>query len=178
MVNRFVAIFLVLSLLAPLATTLAVLHLRKREIRREVKERMMAGLSDHDLVRIAVHRKEATKVLRWEHAHEFEYGDVMYDVVRQKSTPDSLVYWCWEDRAESQVNRQLDKAVAGIQEQDPAKKEHESRFHSFLKSLWIIQDRIRQVLFGQPCKKTTRSSPEALLTGVANRLFQPPQTHR
>ena len=177
MVNRFVAIFLLLSLLAPLAVTIGILQHRKREVRHEVKERMLAGLSDQDLVQIKVHRKDAHRLLDWEHEGEFEYEGVMYDIVRRQSTPDSLVYWCWEDRAETRLNDDLQRAIAMGQEQDPAQKDQQSKFQSFLKSLWIMQGHVRWLVERFFSSSAKDQGPESLLSGAISSLLHPPRHH-
>lgn len=58
-----------------------------------------------DLVLLKFTFNETQSLLKWEHSKEFEFNGIMYDIIRSESKNDSIFYWCWEDREETELNK-------------------------------------------------------------------------
>ena len=65
----------------------------------------------------------------------------MYDVVEQNDKGDSIIYLCWKDDEESELNKELDLLVIKIFDNDPYQKEHSNKLVSFYKKLFFEQIR-------------------------------------
>ncbi|PTB91022.1 hypothetical protein C9994_16285, partial [Marivirga lumbricoides] len=106
----FASISLFIILFAPGLITYSWLSHQKRAVKHEVKWKMIAGMDKNELVLLKFTSEEA-KVLKWEHAKEFEYQNEMYDVVEQQTIGDTTYYWCWWDHEETALNKQLSLLV-------------------------------------------------------------------
>jgi adenosine deaminase len=115
--------------------TKAILLHRKSEIREAMKERIMAGVGQNEMVQLRFSLHDAKTQLAWEHSKDFEYRYDMYDVVKSEQWADSVTYWCIHDKAEAQINRQLE-TLAAATGSDPQQQTSLDHFFSFLKSLF------------------------------------------
>ncbi len=131
------AIFLLIVSLYPYLGTKAILLLRKGVVREQVKERILAGVGQNELAQLRFSNEAAQSELRWEHSKEFEYKGEMYDVVRSEQRADSVTYWCIHDRAETEINRQLDRLTDQETSKDPQRKAIFTDFFQFLKTLFF-----------------------------------------
>lgn len=134
--RKLPGILLLFCLAAPLIGTYAGLRLEKYRIKKEVKKRLLAGLPDSELVFFKFSKDGSNTLLRWEHAEEFEYRGEMYDVVRQSVGNDTVLFWCWHDRAETRINRDLRQLIAKFQANDPGRHENERRLLCFFLTLF------------------------------------------
>jgi hypothetical protein len=85
---------------------------RKAIVRKEVRERIIAGIEANRLVVFKFKKGEADPLLRWEHSGEFEYDGRMYDVVETWTQGDAVYYRCWRDEEETRLNSRLKETVA------------------------------------------------------------------
>ena len=118
-----------------MGTKVILLH-RKSEIREVMKARIMAGVGQNEMVQLTFSLQDTKTQLEWEHSREFEYRGEMYDVVKSEQRADSVTYWCIHDKAETQINRQLETLTAAATGSDPQHQASLSNFFSFLKSLF------------------------------------------
>ncbi len=130
------SILLILSLAVPFGGSFIVLQFQKQLIKKEIKNRIISGMDRNDLVVLKFTKSESENKLKWEESKEFEYGGEMYDVVESESNGDTITYWCWLDRAETKLNRQLNDLSARAAEQNPWNKENLRRITTFLQSLY------------------------------------------
>jgi len=93
----------------PVVGVLAWLHCKKTGVRKEVSERMAAGIEKDQLVVLKFSKEEARTLLRWENAGEFELNNEMYDVAETQTLGDTIFYWCWPDEKETRLNRRLEE---------------------------------------------------------------------
>lgn len=112
------------------------LQYEKMLVRKAVKRQLLAGMENTDLVFLKFTQEGAQTLLRWEHAHEFEYQGQMYDIVRSETLGDSIFYHCYWDRAESKLNQQIKSLVAQTLEKDPVNQENQLKLIHFYKSLY------------------------------------------
>lgn len=117
--KRTVAVILFFCLLAPYIGTVTLFHAARERVRSEVKRKLIQGADRKELVRISLPTRELNTRLRWIHEREFELENTMFDVVERKVTGDSTHLLCWNDHAETGINRQLTRLIASAAREDP-----------------------------------------------------------
>jgi hypothetical protein len=135
--SRFFVLGLLFTLLAPALGGLGWLHFQKKTLKKELKQQLLAGLPGHLLVELAFSQPDAKSQLRWEHAQEFEFQGRMYDVVRAEMRGDSLVYHCFEDHAETALNRQIRTLIAKSLHTDPGSQREKEQWSRFFRTLYF-----------------------------------------
>lgn len=113
-----------------------MLQIQIQQVRREVKDEVIAGMSKEELVLLTFAEKEKHTQLDWEHATEFEYKGKMYDVVETKSIGDTTYYWVWCDDKETTLNQKINQLVYLALGSNPKNQENQKRLHHFFKSLY------------------------------------------
>ncbi|MBO0359539.1 hypothetical protein J0X19_16385 [Hymenobacter sp. BT186] len=111
---KHLAAFLLLAVfLYNLVGVYPVAMWQQHQLRREAERMRHAALPDEALVRIVVARQpeKAAPLIHWQEEHEFSYRGQLYDVVRQRATPDSVTYFCWHDHDEEKLLAGLTKHV-------------------------------------------------------------------
>lgn len=120
-----------------LISVVGLLHLQKRQIRKEVKTKLLAATSSDELVHLFVPKNQIQSVLIWEHDHEFEYQGEMYDVVETIEHKEAIEYVCWWDHEETAINKKLQALVALYKGKHPTEKEKEARVLCFFKAFFF-----------------------------------------
>lgn len=138
--KQFVSIALTIALLVPATGTLLWLYWQKLQVREAVKEQMIEGMDEQELVWLKFTEAEAHSELHWEHSREFEYRGQMYDVVRTEVKGDTTYYLCWPDAAETELNRQLEEAIAQHTGANPGESIPYQRLFDFFQSLYYHPD--------------------------------------
>lgn len=128
---------LLLILVAPALVTFGWLHYRKSIEKHSVKERMIEGINKNELVQFRFTKTDLKTKLDWKHPREFEYNDRMYDIVETETYGDTVIYWCWQDDKETQLNRQIGHLVTKVLDADPEKREKQDRMLSFFSMLFF-----------------------------------------
>ena len=88
-----------------------MLSYERGQIKRSIKRKLMHSVNKSELVLLKFTPEESEKMLRWEHSKEFEYKGEMYDVVETRIEDGFIYYWCWEDKEETVLNRELERLV-------------------------------------------------------------------
>ncbi|HPF12371.1 MAG TPA: hypothetical protein PKW08_13270 [Flavobacteriaceae bacterium] len=92
-----------LALLLAFTFNLGGYHLlvkvEQRQLRREVKQRIRAGVSESDLVRIEI-TSDNNKALQWKDRNEFYFQGELYDIVRTEHNGSHTVYHVLPDEKE------------------------------------------------------------------------------
>jgi len=135
--KKYIGIFLLLCLLLPSAGTYVWLTFHKKNLKKEVKRKLIAGIDKEELVLLQFSKAEVEQKLRWEHSKEFEYKGHMYDVVKTKTTNDSISYWCWWDYKETKLNKKLNKIFLGVLEEESEPEEKQKRLTNFYRNLYF-----------------------------------------
>ncbi|MBN2265125.1 MAG: hypothetical protein JW775_04845 [Candidatus Aminicenantes bacterium] len=91
----------------PIGGAFTWLHCRREGVKKEVREHIIAGVREDDLVLLRFSEEESRTRLRWEHAREFEYDGQMYDIVDTWTVGETVYYRCWWDREETRLNQRL-----------------------------------------------------------------------
>lgn len=110
--------------------------IRQQAIKTEVKNRILQGLSDEELVTLVFHNSYVDHQLTWKEEHEFLFEGQMYDVVKSWSDQDSVYYQCWPDQKESEVRQSWLCQYKEVSDRDPQKQQHKNRVLEFEKSLF------------------------------------------
>lgn len=131
------SITLFLSMVAPFAASYMLLHYQKKQVKRDVKWKMISDIDKDELVLLKLSKNEQLTQLHWKHAREFSYKGEMYDIVYTKNTSDSCYYWCWWDHEETKLNKQLKNLVRQVLSHHPLKKDGEKKLLSFYHDLFF-----------------------------------------
>jgi len=154
-----ISIFLFFCLVAPIAVTFTWLHSQKKQVRKEVKWKMIAGLDKEELVLLKFTKAESQTELCWKHSKEFEYSDQMYDIVDRDIMGDTIYYWCWWDHEETSLNKKLKELVAFALGNDTKSQDTQKRLANFLKSLFHSKTSSWELIV---CKTEQETTPYIL----------------
>ncbi|MCB0750811.1 MAG: hypothetical protein KDC52_05005 [Ignavibacteriae bacterium] len=136
MKHKPISIFLLFCLVLPIPATYVYFQFQKRQIKKEIKEKIITTIHKEQLVTLKFTKEEAQKELKWEHSKEFEYKGNMYDVVSVEIKDHIIYYYCWPDDDESELNKKIDEVLAYASGKDSQKKENRERLINFFKSLF------------------------------------------
>lgn len=153
MTNKITSVFLLLCLLAPGPLVYSWLEYQKKKVRKSVKWKMIEGIDKEELVLLKFTPEQEGEHLNWKHSKEFEYAGEMYDIVEQFSRNDTNFYYCWQDREETKLNKQLNQLIAGMSETDPQKNNSKNQWAQFFKSLYRSEP--NPIAPSAPTEKTT-----------------------
>lgn len=128
---------MLISFVAPLAASFAILQFQKYQIKKNVKERIIAQMDVEELVLLKFSDDEKQTLLFWENSKEFEFKDQMYDVVKTEVKNGITYYYCWPDDQETKLNKQLDELVAFTVGNNPNHNNDQKNLSLFLKSLYF-----------------------------------------
>lgn len=136
---RVYSILLLICFVAPLATSYFVLQWQKKQLKKEIKRKIIAGINREELVLLKFTEFQKQTQLRWEHSKEFAYQGQMYDIVETQTVADTTYYWVWWDNKETQLNKQLEHLVARALNNNPAHKEKQNQLYRFFTSLFFAE---------------------------------------
>lgn len=111
------------------------LQLQQRQIRREMKRAIRAGLPEEKLRRFVMEadgRFADGRNVEWFEAREFRHNGVMYDVARRESDGDRTVLFCVRDDAETALYARLDRLVREESNSNPERRREASRLMKHL----------------------------------------------
>ncbi|MFZ1703807.1 MAG: hypothetical protein WAT79_05645 [Saprospiraceae bacterium] len=138
MARKFKGWFFICLIFCPVALTQVYFLYQKSIIRKEVKKRISDGLSEEEKVKLTFLKNDISQLLKWEHDHEFEYNNQMFDVLHSEIKGDSIIYYCWWDHKESNLNQKL--ACLTIDALNQNKQQHQQKQHlkKFLNTLFCV----------------------------------------
>ena len=84
----------------------------KAAVKRGVRERIVRGIEEGDLMVLTFTLEEARALLRWEEPREFEYDGRMYDIVETQAIGETVTYKCWRDQEETLLNNRLQELAS------------------------------------------------------------------
>lgn len=134
-IKQLISLSLIFLLVAPFWISYSSIHLQKYQIKKEIKKNIIAGIDDSELVLLKFTSGEVNKKLVWEHSKEFEYNDIMYDIIKTEVKNDSVYYWCWKDSEETMLNNRLKSLVSKAVEGNKESKDRLQRLTFFFSSL-------------------------------------------
>lgn len=123
--KKLITFILFISLITPFIIGLWTYDVQLRKLKKSVKKIITENIDRNLLVRLSFNKDEITK-LRWEHTKEFEYKSEMYDIVHKEIKSDSIIYWCWQDNDETNLEKSLNvlisKAIGDDHNSNPTKE--------------------------------------------------------
>ena len=122
------------------------LNQQKREIRKSVKQFIYQELDSNQITTVKLPKNER-KRLEWHHQDEFELDGRMFDVLDSILMNDSIVYHCFWDRKESEVNLKIDALALNIWNHAPDGRGVESSLVDFVKKLYPGGDVLSVIAF-------------------------------
>lgn len=137
LIRKITGILLLFGFVAPVATTWCILQVQKKQIRKEVKWKMIEGIDREELVLLKFATEDIHTILHWKHAREFEYRGEMYDIVETHVEGDTTCYWVWWDHEETLLNQKLRSLVANLSGNDPSNRDQQERLLRYFKSLYF-----------------------------------------
>lgn len=137
MKKQILSFILLFILIVPVVVTYTWLQQHKRAVKREVKWNMIAGIDKKELVFFTFSNKDIVTKLRWEHDKEFEFQKQMYDVVEKVVAKDSTKLWCWWDHDETKLNKQLQRLLVGVFQNDLESKTKQNAAYKFYTLLFF-----------------------------------------
>ena len=128
---------LLFCLASPVLFSYSWYTLQKRVIRKEIKRKIISGMHREELILLTFTSKVSLKSLHWEHEGEFEYNNKMYDIVERETSGDTLRYWCYSDKEETELNSTIKELATNSMGQNPQNRESQKRLLTFLQTLWL-----------------------------------------
>lgn len=135
-VKMILASWLILVIFLPEGLVYSWLKLKQKEIRREVKHRIHAGLEKKDLLRLSFHINDEKSAVSWIKKGEFSYRNSLFDVVYIETKTDTVIYYCWEDHEESKIKKELQKLSAMAWGKHPERRNGHKKMIDFYKQLY------------------------------------------
>jgi hypothetical protein len=174
-VKKGIAIFLLLSLTAPVFLGYAWLSFSRQEIRREISRKIKAGLGQHELVTLVFSRKQVVHELRWEKPWEFEYRGQMYDVVKADTAGEIITYRCFWDKKETAVSQRIRSLVTKAMGHDPRTQENTRRLVSFMQNLFLQDPNVWHPFISDNQMRYNPRRVPACLSPCYDPLIPPPK---
>ena len=133
--KKFISLFLLFSLLLPSVGTFIWFKFQQKEIRKEVKKQLIAGVNESELTLLIFSKEETQTLLTWKHEMEFSFEGIMYDIVKQKIENNTYYFWCWKDHKETSLYKKLDKLVASAFGNDSTQQQKQIQIKLFNQTL-------------------------------------------
>jgi len=136
--NRIISILLLFTIAAPLVATYSVINLKKFHHQQQIIKYIVPNLQPKHLIVIKISKADSHQQLRWKHDKEFEYNRQMFDIVNIETKGDTLVFTCFADNAETQLNKTIIEFVdLALGNDSRNQNENTIRLFNFLKSLYF-----------------------------------------
>lgn len=110
-------------------------------IKKEIKAQLKQELSEEKLVTFYFSKSQFQN-LSWYEETEFEYNDVMFDLVSVKSTKNGFIVKCINDDKESELFAELGKKV----DDELFKNKSGKSLNAFLKFFQIVSEEPEQMI--------------------------------
>lgn len=131
------ALILAMSILLPSLVYFSGVSWRRDQLRRDAKQTILLGFPAEALFRIAIPIDGSTpNSFAWIKEGEFRFQGMMYDVVTQTQTADSIILIAWADHHEAAFESGLNHLMASMFGTDPVHRHLQLSFAQFLKQLY------------------------------------------
>ncbi|MCB9246338.1 MAG: hypothetical protein H6606_07880 [Flavobacteriales bacterium] len=134
---RLIGITLICSLILPFTGTYVLLKHKQKQVRREVKRTLLRKIDPQQLVLLKFHHADLDRMVNWKHSKEFQFKDVMFDIVASERIGDTIAYRCWPDKSETELNKKLGRLVAFACGRLPESKQTEDKLSNFFRSFYF-----------------------------------------
>lgn len=115
---------------------------QQKQIKREVKWKLIEAVDRSELVLIKFSEEDKRTQLNWKHSKEFEYKGEMYDIAETEVHGDTTFYWCWWDHEETALNKQLNRLFSFALGNSPTHKQSQEKLIQIFKSLYFFRNDI------------------------------------
>jgi len=149
-------------------------QIKRSQIRKEVKWKMIAGLDKEELVFMTFSIQDSQEKLNWKHSKEFEYKGEWYDVVQQEVVGDSIRFHLWWDHEETKLSQQLRHLIVMTVSQDSQHQENQKGIVKLFKSLFFKTNTTSNVIVVVENTKRFLSWNESLPNSCLINLEGPP----
>lgn len=175
----FIVVLLAISIHLPYFMVKMLLESKRVSIRKEVKSLINTGLKDEELVKLKFSKSQAQQDVIWEKTDEFEYRGKMYDVVKTIKTPDSLIFYCWLDEADSSIKQKLNQWADFNWQQQKNNHDNKDRLSDYNKNLICESIEPKFLVFIDKifCLKNNISNVEPKYKSPYLNYLNPPPEH-
>jgi hypothetical protein len=125
-VLRLLSIGLISLLLYQSAGFVVTFELGVSAIRKELKEKLIQK-GEGSIVRLAFH--QAARIDFKDDGKEIYHNRNMYDILRQETKGDSLIFSCFHDIAESELAAAFEDEINDITSQEQSRSKHNKATH-------------------------------------------------
>lgn len=122
----------------PLSGPFSFLQFQKYLIKYDVRRQIINGMPKSELKHFQFSKVEANIIPVWKEQNEFEINGEMYDVVSSQESSDSILFWCWQDRDETKLNKRLKTLTDQRSENSPLYQTQIKQITSFLSTLFFV----------------------------------------
>lgn len=136
MSHKHISWLLLFALTFPFVVIYFSLQYQIKKTKHKIKYHVIEKAPLQSLVLLKFTKKETISLLKWQHDKEFEFCEVMYDVVKEELHGDSVFYYCWQDNEETQLYRKVKRLLAFSLQQNPQRREAKNILLSFFKTLF------------------------------------------
>jgi len=144
------AIFLFACLVLPFLGTYAWLSGRIENAKESASLTIKRAIPQDDQLLWTFSISDARTKLQWEHSKEFEFKGEMYDVIRSETKGDSILYWCYWDREETKLKRQLDILIVNMMGPGSHNRNQGTQINDCFRSFFFqVDDHQHDVICGQ-----------------------------
>jgi hypothetical protein len=137
---RGIAVLLLVLMAVQIAGPMFAFSLLQNQIRREVRQRIKAGVSESDLVHLAIPKSlEKTPNERFQriHSKEFRFDGRMYDIVRQEARGDTTYYACIYDHAETDLFAGLHRMMRDEMQNNPDRRQQQQDIRRMIDAQYL-----------------------------------------
>lgn len=128
---------LLLCLLVPFLASWHFLADRIRQVKEEVRQNINTKKYEEEKVLFKFTSEDSSK-LYWEHSREFQYEGEMYDVIRSEKKNDTIWYWCYWDKKETKLKRDLAQLSIRILPPSDQQQKSQNCINHFFKTLYPV----------------------------------------
>lgn len=176
-VRRTYAICLLICLLFQVAGYLVVFQVCGMQIRWELEQRMRSGIPDEDLVLIKIAGSEKQDHnFRHINRHEVLFDGMRYDIVRQESTPDAILFYCVSDEEETRLFSRFLEIFDGSDPDHSEKGNHRDLLLRLLESMSCMAEFDHCVQTAFRAAKMIPAYHFGLKTCEVEQPYPPPQS--
>lgn len=173
MLIKAAALVYVGVLVFPSLGPMAVYHLQKKLIRKEVKKQIIMGIPLGELAAFRGSDVTGDKV-RWMNEREFVIDGMYYDVVKRIETDSGEVVYCWPDFKESDLERvRTESAMAMLDVKQGKKPSEFVCYQIFIKGFYKDISEIQCFVYWY--KNVYPADLQMVVVSVSHGLFHPPE---
>ena len=143
-----------------------------KKLKKSVKKTITEHIDKTLLIRLSFNKDQITK-LKWEHSKEFKYNSNMYDIVHKEIKSDSIIYWCWLDNDEANLEKSLNILIAKAIGEDQNTNPNKDTFKQLIKKTFLNQA-VLQNIFAFIEINNHYKTPIFNLSSIPRKISSPP----